>query len=396
MTLHIQDPNSSESDYLVDALLDACATAQAGGGAFAFLSAGGVQLLLNDEEFTEFLGRGPFDLLVGVDAITDQAAIAAVEQVQQQRPNLNTRVYLPSHPRSIFHPKVAWFDQGDGGVLVTGSGNLTLGGLRWNIEAFSIEHLDAAAMAELRAQWTAYLHASAGCLKAPDSPEVVARLERNAARRKAMRDVGVTEPEAIAEAEAPAEPPAAPPPAVADGAAPVPPAAPAEEQPADAVPAVTPDTEVYVAQIPAAGSRWKQANFGKDDFYGFFGASETVQRRAYFFHVRADGTLGAQEVRPAVARQSKNYSFELDAASGLPYPTNGRPVGVFVKVATRTFPYMLVMPGDAGHAELTALLDANVNVPVGRMKRAVFTAGQVQAAWPTSPLWGPLTLNVDI
>jgi hypothetical protein len=139
MPLHIQDPNTDDSEFLVDSLLDACTGACAGGGAFAFLSAGGVQLFLRDELFTTFLTRGRFDLLVGVDAITDTAAIAALSAVCREHPNIGARVFLPSHPRSIFHPKVAWFDLGDGGILITGSGNLTAGGLRWNIEAFAVE-----------------------------------------------------------------------------------------------------------------------------------------------------------------------------------------------------------------------------------------------------------------
>ena len=61
MPLHIQDPTNPNSEYLVDTLLDACVGARAGGGAFAFLSAGGIQLLLKDSQFTDFLGRGSLE-----------------------------------------------------------------------------------------------------------------------------------------------------------------------------------------------------------------------------------------------------------------------------------------------------------------------------------------------
>ena len=119
MSLHIQDPSNPESEYLVDVLLDACSGATAGGGAFAFLSAGGVQLLLKDKIFKDFLARGRFDLLVGVDAITDTAAIDALTAVRRENPSISARVFMPSHSRSIFHPKVAWFDAGDGGLLLS-------------------------------------------------------------------------------------------------------------------------------------------------------------------------------------------------------------------------------------------------------------------------------------
>jgi HKD family nuclease len=385
--LHIQDPTNPESEYLVDALLDACSTAQVGGGAFAFLSAGGVQLFLKDELFAQFMGRGRFDLVVGVDAITDLAAIAALAEVRQQHPNIGARVFVPSHPRSIFHPKVAWFDQGNGGLLITGSGNLTAGGLRWNIEAFAVERLDARSMASLRAQWDAYLQLTAPCQLEPEDARVVALLERNAARRRAMREAGIAEPAVADEEVATVGQQAG-----ADVAMPEVGIPAAVDQPADEVPPITPDTEVLVAEIPRASNRWGQANFDQATFFGFFGASQRVQRRAYFFQLRADGTLGFQEVRPAVAVQSHNYRFELDAASGLPYPANGRPIGVFAKVGARTFIYMLLMPGSVGHSEMERLLDRTAIAQAGRLRRIVYRALDVQAAWPAAPLWGRLTV----
>lgn len=156
-------------------------------------------MLLKDETFKDFLGRGRFDLLVGVDAITDTAAIAALSAVRREHPSIGARVFVPSHHRSIFHPKVAWFDVGDGGLLVTGSGNLTAGGLRWNIEAFAVERLDAPAMADLRKSWEAYLALTADCQLEPDDARVVALLERNAARRRAMREAGLTGPSGVEE-----------------------------------------------------------------------------------------------------------------------------------------------------------------------------------------------------
>jgi hypothetical protein len=292
---------------------------------------------------------------------------------------------VPSHPRSNFHPKVAWFDTGDGGLLVTGSGNLTAGGLRWNIEAFAVERLQAPAMAELRLRWDEYLALTAECQLEPEDPRVVALLERNAARRRAMREAGITEPGEGGEERLPEVP------AVPSGGELVEPPRPVE-QPADELPAIEPGTEILVAEIPRASNRWGQANFDQATFFGFFGASRTVQRRAYFFHLRGDGTLGFQEVRPAVAVQSKNYRFELEAASGLPYPADGRPIGVFAKVGARTFVYMLLMPTQPGHQELEGLLDRSVGARTGNLRRIVFRAAEVRAAWPDAPLWGRLTV----
>lgn len=385
MSLHIQDPTNPESDYLVDTLLDACRSARVGGGAFAFLSAGGVQLLLRDEVFSNFLAQGQFDLLVGADAITDTAAISALLAVRRDWPNIGARVFVPTHPRSIFHPKVAWFDDGNGGLLVTGSGNLTAGGLRWNIETFSVERLNALEMADLRAQWNAYLALTADCQLDPEDERVVALLERNAARRRAMREAGIIEPSGVEELPVSVGPLGENERGLVEQESPA-------DQPADQLPSIEPRTEILVAEIPRASNRWGQANFDQATFFGFFGASRTVQRRAYFFHLRGDGTLGFQEVRPAVAVQSQNYRFELEAASGLSYPGNGRPIGLFAKVGARTFVYMLLMPGDAGHLEISGLLDRTGAVPAGRLRRVVFGAADVQAAWPNAPLWRRLTV----
>jgi hypothetical protein len=373
MTLHIQDPTDPNSDYLIDTLRDACSGAIRGAGAFAFLSAGGVQLFLRDDEFKKFGDSGgTFDLIAGVDAITDTKAIAALNAAKAVTPGLTDRVLMPKHPRSIFHPKFAWFEKSNGGVLVTGSGNLTAGGLLWNVEAFSVTPLTKDDVTALSNQWDAFTTRCAASLFETNDPIVVKRLEDNAKFQAARKARSTTVP--ISEGTAqPAE------------------AASSKSIDVDSVPAVTAQSGVLVAEIPRSGTRWKQANFDQNTFIDFFGASKTVARTAYFFHVRADGTLAPQEVRPAVVVVSKNYRFELDAASGIAYPNIGRPIGVFVRVAVRTFTYMLLMPGDQAHTVMTALLNAENPSPGNNMRRIVFDAGRVKVAWPTSPLWKPLT-----
>lgn len=380
MTLHIQDPTNPNSDYLVDTLLDACDGAMRGGGAFAFLSPGGVKLLLQDQRFIEFSNAGTFDLVVGVDAITDTAAIAALDAAKAITPGLSACVHVPSHPRSIFHPKFAWFEKPDGGLLVVGSGNLTAGGLRWNIETYSVSKLTVAEIKNIASQWSDFKKHSAECLMGTDDPKVIAILEQNTLRKKSDAKTR-KKPEAIP--DAPVGAVLAPPIDAGEGA---------EPALVDVIPSVKPDTEVLVAEISGSGSRWKQANFHLDKFINFFGASMTVARRVYLFQVRADGTVGHQEVRPAVKVASANYRFELDAASGLAYPKEGRPIGVFVKIATRTFTYMLIMPGDDRHLILEELLQNAVPNPGRLMRQHVFSAQEVMNAWPKSPLWQVLEI----
>lgn len=378
MALCIQDPTNPASEYLIDALLDASDGATRGGGAFAFLSSGGVQLFLRDGGFAKFAESGDFDLVIGADAITDTAAVEALDAVRADLPSLATSVHIPSDPRSIFHPKFTWFERRDGGVLITGSGNLTVGGLRLNVEAFTVSRLNAREMRAVSDQWDAFKDRSAANLFATADPMVVARLERNAARRQMERARPLAEPLPRPGRIVPVQP--VPAEALAEAVADV-----------DALPAVRPTTEVLVAEIPRSGDRWNQANFSQETFVNFFGASTTAARTAYLFHVRPDGTVGEQERRPAVVVASHNYRFELDAAAGIAYPAQGRPIGVFVRIATRTFTYMLVLPGDPAHARLSALLAEEVPNPRG-MRRPVLTVQRVQAAWPDSPLWRPLRI----
>lgn len=379
MTLCIQDPTDPNSEYLIDTLLEASNGATRGGGAFAFLSRGGVQLFLRDPGFAAFASAGAFDLVVGVDAITDTAAILALDAVRADLPSLAASVHIPTHPRSIFHPKFIWFEKPGGGVLVTGSGNLTAGGLRWNIEAFNVTALNNREVRAVAGQWDALKARSAANLFATADPMVLARLQRNAEHRQWERSrppgpplprPGITPPAVLGEVEVEAG-------AHAD---------------VDALPAVTAQTEVLIAELSRSRKEFDQANFHKEIFFGFFGVSTTVTRTTYFFHVLADGTLEQERDRRAVSSKSKNYRFELKATKGVTYPSNGKPIGVFVRVASRTFVYTLAMPGDAAHGALTGLLHAARPNPGHKMRQEIFTAAQVRAAWPRSPLWQPLSI----
>ena len=105
-----------------------------------------------------------------------------------------------------------------------------------------------------------------------------------------------------------------------------------------------------------------------------------------------DGSVAEQEVRPAVAVKSQNYRFELAAAAGITYPDNGRPIGVFVRIATRTFLYSIQMPNDQANQALAGLLARRIPAPGRNVRRAVFSADEVRQVWPNSPLWQRLSI----
>ena len=237
--------------------------------------------------------------------------------------------------RGIFHPKMAWFRHEAEGSLVVGSGNLTGGGLWNNWEAFSVSILDDAATTTVQEQWTAWRNTNSSRLYKVLDPDVLERAAQN--RTSARRKRAAPEPGA--------------------------------KRVADARPGAVEAMPVLIAEIPKSGDRWKQANFHKEDYEDFFGAEVGTQRRMLFRSLQDDGSLAEVERHPSVEVASQNYRFELGAASGLLYPTDGRPTGVFLRLKPRTFLYSISMPGGQWHEELKNYLDsASV---AGRLMRRV-------------------------
>lgn len=334
--------------YLLEHLLLESMGAQRGGGIFAWANAGGVKSLLEDEAFDEFLLAGNYRLFVGTDSITDPPAVERLIEISTKRPRLEVRAFM-SPTSSLFHPKLAWFEHEDHLSLVVGSGNLTMGGLRSNWEAFALLKLTGKDRADALAQIEAFLTSVTDHLLPISDPRVLERAERNSGNERSLRT----------------------------------PPTPATQK-ADVSASVD---EVLVAEIPKAGDRWAQANFDLDNYEGFFGAKVGSQRRISLHHVDSSGQLGEVESRPSVEVASQNYRFELAAARGLSYPNQGSPIGVFLRLATGEFLYSLLLPGESGYQEVDALLTSHWHGRAGRKRRVRFTADQVRSAWPGSALW---------
>lgn len=58
MEFYIQDPTYSKLSYLHEALILSCVGGAAGGGAYAFASKDGIELLIEDDNFKQFLKFG--------------------------------------------------------------------------------------------------------------------------------------------------------------------------------------------------------------------------------------------------------------------------------------------------------------------------------------------------
>jgi hypothetical protein len=349
--IRFQDPTVAAPQYLLEELVGAARDASTGVAIFAFASRDGARLLIGDAEFQALLHRGSFELVVGIDAITNVPAIGQLRAYAAASPSLNVRVFVHDTD-ALFHPKLAWFAWNGGGAAFVGSGNLTPGGLAENWEAYARVALDAAGCAALEKQWGDWCSAHAGELLDLDDPEVDTRAALNIQRRRPRG------------------------------------------KPAPAgVPQTAAGDRVLLAEIPKASDRWKQANFDLESFRGFFGADPVASHRIVLWRLDNTGAVQGVESRPTVSVRSHNFRIELEAAAGLAYPAgDDRPIGAFLRTAPRRFRYVLLMPGDTGYDDAMRLLErAEGPRRPSRMRRHSFDRDDVEAEWPESPLFVPVT-----
>lgn len=382
--LYIQDPTYDGSKLLHEALLEACGSATCGAGTYAFVSADGVNLLMRDPAFIQFVDRGHFHLIIGMDEITNTRSLLALNAFCRQHANLTVQAFLHDTSGSTFHPKFSWFRCQGGGYLVAGSGNLTQKGLRRNREAFEFSKVSEDEIQRIEDRWNAWLESSRIYLRNLDDRDVIERAQDNArwaatpgARRSHHRPATTTQR--------------------AGTGAPEPTEVPPETPEATVLP-VYEDDEIgawefdeqcpaLIAEIPRGGARWNQANFDAGTFRTFFNSLPGVagQEMLVLRDVKWDGSLGRIEQRPPVSVASRNYRVELSAGRGMQYPAVGRPLGVFVKLSTRTFLYMILFPPDEGHTALQNVLDRS-RVRTDRLVRYPTNVLELRGLCPALPL----------
>jgi hypothetical protein len=364
VTLRIQDPKYARSPTLHESLLEACKGASTGGGAFSFATKDGVELLLGDEVFASFAQTKKFDLIVGIDAITNVSALNTLANFEKDLKGLSVRVFFHQVSGALFHPKFCWFRHRSHGLLIVGSGNLTPRGLRGNWEAFTFISLDLPKFAAMEQMWESWVAFNEGLLKSPSDQDVLARAALNIP--KVFKGAPVPTKRDVVEVET-AE----------------------TEEDEDIIGGPNTTDRVLVAEIPQSKNRWKQANFNRHFYTNFFGLSLKAgsSKRVLLQQVRQDGTLGELENRRGVPVKSKNYRIELSAATGLPYPKQGLPIAVFVRIAPQSFTYQLLLPGDPGYTNVSAFLDAKWNGRANEKRRVETDVASLKQSWSTSPLW---------
>lgn len=344
-----QDPKSDrDPQYLLEAISAACGSGSRGAGVFAFASSAGIDFLISDAEFREFLAGARFDLIVGIDAVTNTAALDRLAEAVEEFPGLSVRVFL-NEEGSLFHPKLCWFKTNLGGTVLVGSGNLTPGGLMGNWEAYAVLDLGEREFRVFEGRWESWRTANGASLRVVGDEEVRERAARNRVLyHGAPRATGRAQNGRQAGLQ-----------------------------------------EVLIAEIPGGGNRWQQGNFSQSVYTGFFGADLDNVERLFIEWVDDDGAVIARDIRQTVTRKSMNYGFEHTVASGLPYPSGDeRPIGVYQKTGARSFRCLLRMPGSSGYATARVVLERQLG-PFNsrRMRRVVLRAFELRELWPDCPLF---------
>lgn len=357
MELFIQDPNYPKSYSLHEALIKESKDAIEAGGVYAFVSSDGVRLFLENESLESLLLNGKMTLLIGIDEITNYKTLIKLKELENKyNGNLRVLAFLNDIRSSLFHPKLCWFKKNNGGSLIIGSGNLTIKGLRKNREIFSIISLDNDKISNIINQWNEWIEHNKNLLKPIDDEEVIERAKLNKFTaisrvkkegKDKNKDKSLSET-LLEEIEK-------------------------ENIEVDDIEAweYEETDKVLICEIPKNGNRLKQVNFDKKSFYDFFGADKSDKSKIVIFKaLYKNGKIGETEERPSVAVASQNYRFELSALSGIMYPSEGKPIGIFVRVMTRMILYSIVMPKEEEYIKLKKFLYENSEIKrEDRMKR---------------------------
>ncbi len=324
--------------------------ADRGAAMFSFASTNGVKLLMDHPDFKAFLRRSRFEIIVGVDAVTVPATLNLVGEIEEAHEGFQARVFFHQRSGTLFHPKLCWFASSDHVRVLVGSGNLTRSGLLKNWEAFADSTLHDGERDRLLASWASWRKLNDPLFRMVGDADVLARAHRNEGdiRRRHEEDE-------IEEADD----------AIDDGPA---------------------GASVLLAQIPKGSSRWNQATFDLETFTSFFKLQPGTHQRIILLPVAPDGTVGEPESRQGVSVKSRNFRIELGQASGLEYPRDDRPIGIFLQVGTRRFRYRLLMPSDRHYRTVSAFVDGLWTGRADRMKRVIVPLENFRRALPSVTL----------
>lgn len=366
--LRFQDGSATATRYLYEEVVALLShpEVQEVEGIFAFATEGGVVGLVEDPSFASLMARGgQFAILVGLDAITDDGALLALRRAESAHPMQVRARAFKSQQRGLFHPKLVRARADNGaGVLIVGSGNLTPGGLRHNVEAYSVLRYGAHEVPD-QTDWDRFITDHAGEISGIDA-DAIERGARNRERVQLGRRV----------ARRTARGARRPLPATADEIA-----AATEELAQEVVPA---GDRVLIAAVPRASRRWHQVHFNRAAVEQYFRAKPNSADRIFLSRLEG-GQVIAEPPRPVVySAVNVNHKIELGARAGAAYP-EAPPIVVMRETGVRQHLYVMLFPGEPGYAEMTAFLVGRQAIGPGA-PRAIGTHGEVATAWPAVPI----------
>lgn len=359
----LQDPSNPRGHHVIDDLTRLITTHEVTEltGMFAFVTGAGLKALYANAQVKHVFSIARVYFLVGNDAVTDRSALEFLLQLDRENRNFTARV-LENPTGALVHPKWVHVTYRSGaGALLVGSANLTLGGLGGNVEAYSILTYDRGEQPDLHdgetflRRWSPYI--------VPIGESSLAKADRNqfGYRGGGQRTTETPDQEIVVEGVQIRQP------------------SPSR------LPAAEP---MLVAQIPGAGKRWSQVHFNREVMEKFFNLDPEDHEILYLRELNAV----SYEERPIVfAERNRNVKVEIGSAKGLPYPglargVQQRPILLVRREGTARYRYLLLMPGEPGHAEMLALSVQHFQPHGTQLPRIVVSRNQVVSSWRDCPL----------
>lgn len=367
--------------------------------------------LLGDCSFTKFTCLVAFASYSGVSGLTDKIheaqerglevnVIVGVDQMGTSKEaldelimwNANTYVF---HSKSspIYHPKIYLFENNDEFAVIIGSNNLTEFGLLQNVEC-SVLIRDSKAnilYTQLYSYWGKLINRTDPTLlkvtkeniqqlsEAKLIPSESVRTSRHESSKKRESAEGKT-PTVFKKLPYSKRPKGFTPKRILLKQQVV------SAQTTKNVEIVTNLNEILIAEIPKSGNRWKQVNFAKDLYNNFWGYAYNTSRTIFVASLELDGTLGELKTKSLVSVSSDNHRVEITCGESQ-YPTDGKPIGIYVKTSSDRFISLVIFPKDAIYSAVLDYLTEKYNGPTNRVKRITTTFEQLFDVCPELPIF---------